>query len=190
VLCTSWPMKSELLGPWPHQQGCRQGAKISASQHVSQPLEQFCCTATLTPHLQQLLQLTRQTTRRNCHFYVNTLTTSCRTTPPLLPPSFPILAPSAPHETSSWPPRFHKLLLHFGPRPGDASGATCDFAYCDARRFGRVKLCGGDPADSEAISKLGFDPLLDMPDLQAFKVGVGGAFVYVRVFWGGGGVEV
>lgn len=76
---------------------------------------------------------------------------------------------NAPHETSSWPPRFHKLLLHFGPRPGDASGATCDFAYCDARRFGRVKLCGGDPADSEAISKLGFDPLLDMPDLQAFK---------------------
>jgi formamidopyrimidine-DNA glycosylase len=77
---------------------------------------------------------------------------------------------SAPHETSSWPPRFHKLLLHCSPRPGEPAGATCDFAYCDARRFGKVKLCDGDPAASEAISKLGFDPLTDMPGLQAFQV--------------------
>lgn len=77
---------------------------------------------------------------------------------------------SAPHDSDAWPPRFHKLLLHFAPRPGDPAGSTCDFAYCDARRFGRVKLCEGDPAGSEAIRKLGFDVLLEMPDLQAFKV--------------------
>lgn len=78
---------------------------------------------------------------------------------------------SAPHDSTSWPPRFHKLLLTLGPRPGEPASATCDFAYCDARRFGKVKLCAGDPAESETISKLGWDPLLDMPSLEAFQVG-------------------
>ena len=79
---------------------------------------------------------------------------------------------SAPHDSGTWPPRFHKLLLQLSPRRGELAGATCGFAYCDARRFGRIKLCEGDPADSETIKKLGFDPLTDMPDLQAFKVSV------------------
>lgn len=76
---------------------------------------------------------------------------------------------NAPHDSTSWPPRFHKLLLTLGPRPDQPASATCDFAYCDARRFGKVKLCAGDPAESETISKLGWDPLLDMPSLEAFQ---------------------
>jgi hypothetical protein len=31
-----------------------------------------------------------------------------------------------------------------------------------------VKLVEGDPASSEAITKLGFDPLLELPSLQQF----------------------
>jgi formamidopyrimidine-DNA glycosylase len=40
-------------------------------------------------------------------------------------------------------------------------------AYCDPRRFGRVRLVD-NPEDNEPISKLGFDPLLSMPELQTF----------------------
>lgn len=89
----------------------------------------------------------------------------------------PLLSCSAPHDSATWPPRFHKLLLRLGPRPGEPAGYTCELAYCDARRFGRVKLCEGDPADSDIIKKLGFDPLLEMPDLQGFKVGTQAGYI-------------
>ncbi|KAF6254681.1 Formamidopyrimidine-DNA glycosylase H2TH domain-containing protein [Scenedesmus sp. NREL 46B-D3] len=79
---------------------------------------------------------------------------------------------NAPQGAGSWPPRFHKLLLHFGPHPDKPDGpASCEFAYCDARRFGRqagLKLVDGDPASCEAMTKLGFDPLLDLPSLEQF----------------------
>lgn len=65
--------------------------------------------------------------------------------------------------TSAWPPRFHKLLLRLdGPDGGMA------LAFCDARRFGRLKLVEGDPAASDAVAKLGFDPLLAMPSEAEF----------------------
>lgn len=41
-------------------------------------------------------------------------------------------------------------------------------AFCDARRFGRLKLVEGDPAASDAVAKLGFDPLLAMPSEAEF----------------------
>eukprot|EP00775_Hariotina_reticulata_P012959 gene12959-13088_t len=76
---------------------------------------------------------------------------------------------NAPSDTASnWPPRFLKLLLHFGPHPSSGSQA-CELAFCDARRFGRVKLVVGDPAQCSAVSKLGFDPLLEMPDEQRWQ---------------------
>ena len=34
-------------------------------------------------------------------------------------------------------------------------------AFCDARRFGKIRL-QEDPANNEPVSKLGFDPVLDM----------------------------
>ena len=61
---------------------------------------------------------------------------------------------------STWPPKFHKLLLEFS----DGSA----LAFSDARRFARFKLVEGDPADSPTIKQLGFDPLLDMPSLEEF----------------------
>ncbi|WIA12000.1 hypothetical protein OEZ85_012081 [Tetradesmus obliquus] len=76
---------------------------------------------------------------------------------------------NAPQGAGSWPPRFHKLLLHFGPHPDRPDRpASCELAYCDARRFGKVRLVDGDPAACEAITKLGWDPLLALPSLAQF----------------------
>eukprot|EP00879_Flechtneria_rotunda_P020254 GHRR01021302.1.p1 GENE.GHRR01021302.1~~GHRR01021302.1.p1 ORF type:complete len:381 (+),score=101.86 GHRR01021302.1:1920-3062(+) len=77
---------------------------------------------------------------------------------------------NAPKDTAAnWPPRFLKLLLHFGPSDSNAASTSCELAFCDARRFGRLKLVQENPAESEVVQKLGFDPLLEMPDLGAFK---------------------
>lgn len=62
--------------------------------------------------------------------------------------------------SDSWPPKFCKLEIRF---KGDMK-----LAFCDARRFGRVKLLI-DPASCEPVSKLGFDPLLQLPDLDEFS---------------------
>lgn len=40
-------------------------------------------------------------------------------------------------------------------------------AYCDPRRFGKVRL-QENPEENEPVNKLGFDPILSMPDLQTF----------------------
>ena len=58
-------------------------------------------------------------------------------------------------DTSSWPPRFAKLVVTFD------NGVS--LAYTDPRRFGRVRLVAGDVEASPPISDLGFDPLLAMP---------------------------
>ena len=42
-----------------------------------------------------------------------------------------------------------------------------NLAYCDARRFGKIRM-QADPENNEPVSKLGFDPILSMPDLAAF----------------------
>ena len=48
----------------------------------------------------------------------------------------------------------------------EMEGGVC-LAYCDARRFGKIRM-QDDPENNEPISKLGFDPILSMPDLEAF----------------------
>lgn len=63
-------------------------------------------------------------------------------------------------DTTSWPPRFAKLVVEFD------SGVA--LAYTDPRRFGKVRLVRGDVLASPPISQLGFDPLLAMPDPDAF----------------------
>jgi formamidopyrimidine-DNA glycosylase len=56
-----------------------------------------------------------------------------------------------------WPPRFTKMELIF------ENGAR--LAFCDPRRFGRVKLRNGDPTLSMPISELARDPIVDGIDL-------------------------
>jgi formamidopyrimidine-DNA glycosylase len=65
-----------------------------------------------------------------------------------------------------WPPRFTKLQVCLDD--------GTEWAYCDSRRFGRVKLLHLDNVDEASvecqppISALGWDPLLSMPSLEEF----------------------
>jgi formamidopyrimidine-DNA glycosylase len=59
--------------------------------------------------------------------------------------------------TGDWPPRFAKLVVAF------ENGV--ELAFVDPRRFGKIKLV----ADvAEVIGQLGPDPLLEMPNEEAF----------------------
>ena len=69
------------------------------------------------------------------------------------------LESSAAEVDRTWPPRFTKLGLVF-----EDGG---ELAFTNARRLGRI-LFREDPAAERPISKLGFDPLTDMPDAATF----------------------
>lgn len=69
------------------------------------------------------------------------------------------LASSPRVEDSSWPPRFTKLHLLFD------DGA--ELAVTNKRRLGRIRL-RHDPLYEPPISRLGFDPLLDLPSSKRF----------------------
>ncbi|KAI8576897.1 hypothetical protein K450DRAFT_254822 [Umbelopsis ramanniana AG] len=62
-----------------------------------------------------------------------------------------------------WPPRFWKLQLTF-----ETPDSHITLAYDDARRLGRIRLVDGDPMKELPISKLGFDPLHNLPELPEF----------------------
>lgn len=59
-----------------------------------------------------------------------------------------------------WPPRFAKLCCVF-----DDGGELC---MTNVRRLGRIRLLH-DPANEPPVSKLGFDPLLELPNLATFR---------------------
>lgn len=61
--------------------------------------------------------------------------------------------------TDEWPPKYWKIILEFQ--------GGLKLAFCDPRRFGRIRL-QEDPANNEPISKLGFDPVLEMIELEEF----------------------
>ncbi|CAE6490639.1 unnamed protein product [Rhizoctonia solani] len=63
------------------------------------------------------------------------------------------------------PPRFLKFIIHFSAL--DNQPAT-QLAFIDARRLGRIRLAR-EPLKEHPISKLGFDPILSMPELREFK---------------------
>lgn len=65
------------------------------------------------------------------------------------------LETSAREVDRTWPPRFTKLRLGF-----DDGG---ELAFTNARRLGRIRL-RDDPRGEPPISKLGYDPLLELPD--------------------------
>jgi formamidopyrimidine-DNA glycosylase len=67
----------------------------------------------------------------------------------------PKVAPEEP-----WPPRFTKLHCWF-----DDGGQLC---FTNARRLGRIRL-RDDPGREPPVSELGFDPLLAMPSVPAFR---------------------
>lgn len=47
-------------------------------------------------------------------------------------------------------------------------GTSVVMAFKDARRLGRLRLVQGDPLKQEPISKLGFDPLHNLPESEEF----------------------
>jgi formamidopyrimidine-DNA glycosylase len=70
-----------------------------------------------------------------------------------------VLETSAATVDRAWPPRFCKLHLAFD------DGARLGFV--NARRLGRIRL-RDEPLKEPPISKLGFDPLLDLPGKTEF----------------------
>ena len=77
----------------------------------------------------------------------------------------PLKLSSSPNEVDrSWPPRFTKLRLSF------EDGA--EVAFTNARRLGRV-LFRGQPDAEKPITRLGFDPLTDMPKRAQFAERIG-----------------
>ncbi len=71
----------------------------------------------------------------------------------------PQLNSTPPVQTKAWPPRFTKIHLVID------TGA--ELAMTNKRRLGRIRL-RDDPARELPISRLGFDPLLDLPSPQRF----------------------
>lgn len=84
-------------------------------------------------------------------------------------PHLPLEAGIDPGE--QWPPRFWKIQIEF-----EDGGRL---AMTSARRLGRIRL-RTDPMDEPPISKLGFDPLLDMPTPAAFARLVSGRHVTLK----------
>ncbi|MFG0330813.1 MAG: Fpg/Nei family DNA glycosylase [Phycisphaerales bacterium] len=69
------------------------------------------------------------------------------------------LASSGKKVDSRWPPRFTKI--HFVADDGG------ELVMTNARRLGRIRL-RDEPREEPPISRLGFDPLLDMPSPKRF----------------------
>lgn len=64
-----------------------------------------------------------------------------------------------------WPPKYMKCCLTF--RADD--GTTSEWAFCDPRRLGRIKLVDSEEGELENVkplSELGRDPYLNMPPLD------------------------
>ena len=65
---------------------------------------------------------------------------------------------------TDWPPRFAKIHLFFDDGGGE-------LVMTNKRRLGRIRL-REDPENEPPISKLGFDPLIDLPSPASFVGGV------------------
>lgn len=70
------------------------------------------------------------------------------------------LASHGKQKDTVWPPRFAKIWMHFD----DGN----ELVMTNARRLGRIRFAD-DPPQSASIAKLGFDPLVEMPPLAAFR---------------------
>jgi hypothetical protein len=61
---------------------------------------------------------------------------------------------------TEWPPKWYKLLVEFDD--------GTKMAFSDPRRLGRIRV-RADPATEEPIKSLGYDPILDEMDDEAFN---------------------
>ncbi|NNF44319.1 MAG: hypothetical protein HKN62_15000, partial [Phycisphaerales bacterium] len=79
-----------------------------------------------------------------------------------VPDADPLMLASSPRagEPAVWPPRFTKIRLDL-----DDGG---EFVMTNARRLGRLRL-RHDPPSEPPLSRLGFDPLLDLPGPASFS---------------------
>ncbi|GAA6047644.1 hypothetical protein JCM3770_001605 [Rhodotorula araucariae] len=71
--------------------------------------------------------------------------------------------PRSASPAEEWPPRYMKACITF---EDVETGETGEWAFCDARRLGRIKLVEADEGEVENVpplSELGADPLLAMP---------------------------
>lgn len=75
------------------------------------------------------------------------------------------------HPDRTWPPRFAKIHLTF-----DDGG---ELVMTNARRLGRIRLVE-DPMHEPPLSKLGFDPYLQMPSVDEFAGRVQGRRVTLK----------
>ncbi|SGZ22263.1 BQ5605_C022g09463 [Microbotryum silenes-dioicae] len=67
-------------------------------------------------------------------------------------------APRAKTDPNVWPPKYAKACFKFD----DGS----EWAFCDSRRFGRIKLIEGVAEEQEPLVSLGADPFLAMPSVE------------------------
>lgn len=72
--------------------------------------------------------------------------------------------PRAKNNPAEWPPKYLKALITF--EDVETGKEVGEWAFCDARRLGRIKLVHGEiPEDVEPLSSLGKSFLLSF---QAF----------------------
>lgn len=77
--------------------------------------------------------------------------------------------PRSASPAEDWPPKYMKAAITF---EDPETGETTDWAFCDARRLGRIKLVEAGENDVERhppLSELGADPLLDMPSVETLR---------------------
>ncbi|GAA5967723.1 hypothetical protein JCM21900_004046 [Sporobolomyces salmonicolor] len=80
-----------------------------------------------------------------------------------------------------WPPKYMKCVIEFvdpstGRGEGEEGEVTGEWAFCDARRLGRIKLveaAEGEIEKVEPLSLLGADPFLNMPALDQLSAALG-----------------
>ncbi|BGP45873.1 hypothetical protein JCM10450v2_001708 [Rhodotorula kratochvilovae] len=77
--------------------------------------------------------------------------------------------PRSASPAEEWPPKYMKACITFeDPEPGEES----EWAFCDGRRLGRIKLVEAEEGEVEKVpplSELGADPLLAMPSKEDFR---------------------
>ncbi|GAA5986731.1 hypothetical protein JCM11641_007755 [Rhodosporidiobolus odoratus] len=84
-------------------------------------------------------------------------------------------------KNADWPPKYLKTCITFVEADGKAKGEVKgegvqvlgEWAFCDPRRLGRIKLVdvedGAEVEDVPPLSDLGADPLLNMPSLDSLR---------------------
>ncbi|KAJ3130117.1 hypothetical protein HK098_006176 [Nowakowskiella sp. JEL0407] len=68
-------------------------------------------------------------------------------------------------DSTDWPPKYIKFIL---TAKSNTNETTTEIAFSDPRRLSRITFVPSDPLSHPPISKLGFDPLIQMPEYDVF----------------------